>query len=551
MSVAGNSDRRERGIATIIFAAATLFSRFAGVLRQMVVAAIFGASTTLSAFTVAVQIPNLIRALVADAALSGAFVPVFTDLDEKGERDKAWALASSLITLVLVVLGPICVLVAVAAPYVVAPLIDEKAFGAEAVDLTVKLTRILMPIVVLMAASSVVTGILNSYGHFTVPALAPVAWNFVILAGLLAIAPFVGKEAKIFVYTGAVLAGTVVQAVLPVPWLRGRGGRLRLGRLSLADANLRHVLILMLPVTLSLGLINLQQLIDITFSSHVPAHLMTPGVDKGAGPAILDNAFRIYMLPQGLFAVAIATVFFPSLARHAARKDMDAYRETFADAIRQVLILMVPSSVFLVVLAQPVTKLLYQHGEFTAADTTAVSQALMMYSFGIVLNGVALVLIRSFFAIQRTWIPTITSVMVLVVNILLDFILYDTMGIPGIALATTLVNMCAVVVMLLFMRSAAGVRGGKVMLVSLLGSLVVSILVCVPARVLNTLINDSGLSGYVSQNGAELIAMICACLVAVGGYLFIMHIAGFANLHQIMAVMRRRQVATEQGGSEE
>ncbi|MCW2920449.1 MAG: integral rane protein MviN [Thermoleophilia bacterium] len=445
-------ERRRIHAATLVFAAATALSRVAGLLREIVTAAIFGASTTYSAFVVANQIPNLLRSLVADSALSAAFVPVFTELDEHGERDRAWRVASSVCGVIVAVLGPITVLAMVAAPWIVGPFLDNT-FSAQDVELTVSLARLLMPIVLILALSGVVVGILNTYGRFGAAALAPVAWNAVILISLaIAAFAFDSDDTRIWIYAAGTLVGTVVQAVMPVPWLRGLGGRLRLS-FAWRDPKVREVFVLMLPVTLGLGLINVQLLISALLAASVDANTGAwfSGLDAGAGPAILDKAFRVYMLPQGIFSVAVSTVIFPTLARMATRGD----RRGFADAVdlglRQILMLLVPSSIFLGVFCVPVTRLLYERGEFDAAQTDAVAIALAAFAIGLTFNGLTLLLIRSLFSLRLTWLPTIVSIATLAVNLVVGLTTYRHFGVVGIALATSIANVVGVLLLYLLL----------------------------------------------------------------------------------------------------
>src|SRR5712691_6798998 len=240
--------------STAVFSLATGLSRVLGLVREIVARYYFGTVGAINAFEVAFLIPNTVRALVADAALSSAFVPVFGDLLEKGERKRAWRVASSLFWLVLLGLGGITALFIVISPWVM------QAFGYG--HLAVDLSRILFPIVVLLGLSGIVVGVLNSYEHFTVPALSPVLWNVVIILGLVLGVPRIeSANAQLYLYAGVVVLGTLVQLLLPVPWLRGLDGRLTLA-LDWRDPAVRRVLTLMLPVTLTIGLINVSAVVD-------------------------------------------------------------------------------------------------------------------------------------------------------------------------------------------------------------------------------------------------------------------------------------------------
>ncbi|MDQ3066841.1 MAG: hypothetical protein M3R12_06790, partial [Actinomycetota bacterium] len=228
--------------STAIFSAATGLSRVLGLVREIVAANYFGVRGPINAFTVAFQIPNLVRALVADAALSSAFVPVFSELLEKGERARAWRVASTVFWLFLLIVGGITALFVLAAPLLMPPLTDAYD------DLAVTLSQILFPIVVLIGLFGIVTGILNSYDQFSIPALTPVFWNLAIIVGLVVGVPQADSESgKLYVYAGSIVAGTVIQLLLPLPWLRGLDGRLRLA-LDIRDPAVKQVFKLMGPV---------------------------------------------------------------------------------------------------------------------------------------------------------------------------------------------------------------------------------------------------------------------------------------------------------------
>ena len=238
-----------------------------------------------------------------------------------------------------------------------------------------------------------IVGILNTYDHFTVPALTPVFWNLAIIAGLVIGVPRVESEnAQLYVYAGAILIGTLIQLLLPVPWLRGLDGRLQLV-LDWRDPAVRRFFTLMLPVTLTLGLINVNAVIDTLFASRL--------IDPDLAPAAINAAFRLYMLPQGMFSVAVATVLFPALARLAARNDLDGFRATVSTGLRQIAFLLIPASIVSAVLAEPIVRLVYQRGAFTEADVTVVAGCLAAFSLGLVFNGWMLMLTRGSTACSR------------------------------------------------------------------------------------------------------------------------------------------------------
>jgi putative peptidoglycan lipid II flippase len=442
--------RRRLAVSTAIFGFATGLSRVLGLVREMVASYYFGAAGRINAFTVAFQVPNLVRALVADAALSSAFVPVFSDLLERGERRRAWRVASSLFWLMLLGLTALTALFVLVAPWVIG------IFGNPGHDrgLAVGLSRVLFPIVALLGVSGIVVGILNSYDHFTVPALSPVFWNLAIILGLVIGVPEAhGPSAKLYVYAGAILGATLIQVLLPMPWLRGleRGEeRLRIV-LDWRDPAVRRVFALMIPVTLGLGLINVNALIDTFFAARY--------IDATLAPTAIQKAFLVYMLPQGVFSVAIATVLFPTLSRLASRGDLPAFAEQVSSGIRQIAFLLAPTAVVSAVLAEPIIRILYQRGQWHPGQTPVVAGALAAFSAGLVFNGAMLMLNRAFFSLQSNWIPTWVALGNLGLNAILDFAFYR-FGTWGIPLGTAVCNVVSTIVLVVLLRARLGRIGG-------------------------------------------------------------------------------------------
>src|SRR3954454_6850721 len=427
---------------TAIFSIATGLSRIAGLVREIVASSYFATSGAFSAFTIAFQVPNVVRSLFADAALSAAFVPVFTELLEQGKRKEAFRLASTLFFLILTVLGAIAV-VFVAAAGVIMPLFTGHTFDAQLDQLTVGLSRVLFPVVVILGLNGLVVGILNAYDHFAIPALSPLVWNFVILGCLIGTNQILHGDAQLYGYAIGVVAGTAVQFAMALPQLSRLGFRLEFS-LHFRDPRVRQVLRLMLPVTIGLGLINFNLLINSTLGSLV----------SDDAPRAIDAAFRIYMLPQGMFSVAIATVLFPTLSRFAARKDFDGLRGLVGNGMRQVFLLLIPAAAATLALATPITRLIYQHGAFGPGSTQLVASALFWFSFSLPFSGVNLLLTRTFFSLQRPWITTGIAALNLSVNVAVSVALYKPFGIPGIVVGTAASSAAMTVAQMYFLRHA-------------------------------------------------------------------------------------------------
>lgn len=431
------------GRSTAIFAMWTAVSRVAGLVREIAAAALYGVGPAIDAFVVAFQVPNLLRSLVADAALSAAFVPTFTELDEQGRRKEAARLAGAFVGLISLVLGLITLVAVLTAPWVMplfAPNLPESS-----TDLLVRLSQIMFPIVVLLGLTGLVMGILQASGEFASSAFVPVLWNGIIIVALLVVAPMVDGDAKISVYAIGILVGTAVQLVYLLPGLRGKGPfTISLGR---GNPHVRRVLGLMVPVTIGLGLINF----TLVINSYVADRIEGEGAIRA-----IDAAFRLYILPQGIFSVAVSTVLFPLISRMAARGDMPGMRQAVTDGTRQIFFLLIPATVFLALLAAPVTRLVFEHSNFDEAATDLTSSALLFFTIGLVFNGGSLLFIRSFFALKKTWIPTKIALGTLAVNTALDFALYKPMGVGGIALATSIASFAGFVAMAVLLRRELG-----------------------------------------------------------------------------------------------
>jgi putative peptidoglycan lipid II flippase len=424
---------------TAIFSVLTGLSRIAGLAREIVASSYFATSGAFSAFTIAFQLPNVVRSLFADAALSAAFVPVFTELLEHGKRKEAFKLASTLFFLILTVLSAITVLFIAFAGMIMPLFVGSQLAGFE--DLTVGLSRVLFPVVLVLGLNGLVVGILNAYDHFTIPALSPLVWNLVILACLIGSQQVLTGDDQLYGYAIGVLVGTVVQFAMALPMLHRLGFHLELS-FSFRDERVRRVLLLMLPVTIGLGLINFNVLINSTLGSLV----------SDQAPRAIDAAFRIYMLPQGVFSVAIATVLFPALSRVAARRDYDGLRALLANGMRQIFLLLIPAAAATLALSEPITRLIYEHGRFGQSSTDLVSSALFWFSFSLPFSGVNLLLTRTFFSLQRPWITTGIAALNLTVNVAVSVALYSPFGIAGIVIGTGVSSAVMTVAQMYFLR---------------------------------------------------------------------------------------------------
>ena len=487
--------------STLVVMLATLLTKVVGLGREIVVGAIYGAGSTFSAFTVAFQIPNVIRTFVADQALVGALVPVFTGLREEGDEERAWRVASSVASVLLLILLPLTAVAMVGADFFVDVVVYDRN---DAIDLTLaaQLFRIMIPVVVLMSLGGVIIAILNSYGKFGPPAFAQLAFNAAAVLYLVIMQP---EREHIGVYAWGILFATIVQALLPTPWLRGHGQRLRLGT-AFRDPAVKAVVVAMLPVMLSLAALNLNNIVNTYWSSRLTVEQLLG--DAGAGPATIYKAYGVFQLPQGIFSLAVATVFVPLFARFAARQDTAGFREATVASTRQIIVLLMPASVFMWVFAEPIVELLFERGEFTADNTTLVAWALQGFAVGLVGNGAIQLLMRAFFSLRTPWTPAAIGFGVnLLGNIVLGGLLHREFGVRGITLAMAIANTASFVVMYAILRrrlDGAPIR-----------PILTAILLAGAASAVAVGIGWAGLRGVDAVLGNGLAAQVLAMLVAV------------------------------------
>ena len=430
------------GRSTAIFSFWTAVSRVAGLVREVVAAALFGTQGAINAFVIAFQVPNLLRSLVADSASSAAFVPIYTQLQEQGRKQDARRLVGALSSVVVLGLTAITIVAIVTAPWVMplfAPGLDPALQ-----DSLIGLSQVMFPIVPLLGLTGIVAAVLQAEGRFTPTAFVPVLWNAVIIVSLVAATPFLPEDQRIWVYAVGILLGTVAQLLYLLPYMRGFGPF----PISLGFGNrmVRRVLVLMLPVTVGLGLININALVDAIFATLVSEQAVRA----------IDAAFRLYILPQGIFSVAISTVLFPTISRMAANKDWPGLRSSVDSGLRQIFFLLLPATAFLMVLATPVVRLVYERGAFDGYSTLITSEALFYFTIGLVFNGSSLLLIRAFFSMQQPWLPTAIAGAGVLLNAALNAILYRPLGIGGIPLSTSITSFVTFMLLLHFLSKRTG-----------------------------------------------------------------------------------------------
>lgn len=469
---AQTKEQKAAGVArsASIVGLAVFSSRILGLVREQVFAAFFGASRVNDAFVVAFRIPNLFRDLLAEGALSTAFVKTFSQKSEKEGERSALDLARNVLNAVALFVGLLCVVGMFFAPTLVTWMAPK--FDAADHDLTARLTRLMFPFLALVALAAVTMGALNARGVFGMPAMASTFFNAGSIACGVAASFFLepehignilralwhgeqvirntaAEEHAIFGMAIGVLVGGLVQFACQLPALHRTGFRWS-PAMDLKDPGLHEVLKLMGPAVIGAAAVQINVFVNNNFAS---------GLADG-GISVLNYAFRLMQFPIGVFGVAIATATLPSISRAAVHADRNEFRSTLASSLRFALFLTAPSAVGLAVLGEPIIALIYQRGAFGPDDTALTAQALAAYSLGLVGYSLIKILAPAFYAIDDARTPARISLLSILINLGLNAALVGPLRHTGLALSTALVaTLNAVLLFELLRRRVGSLRG--------------------------------------------------------------------------------------------
>ena len=441
-----NDGKRLNTRASGIIAAAVMLSRVLGLVREVLFNALFG-TKAMGLFLIAFRLPNLLRDLFAEGALSTAFITVFSKKIEQEGPGAAWSLASKMLTLVAVFMSGVSLVGVIFAE----PLVHLLAPGFDSADaaFTILLTRIMYPFILLVSLAAMVMGALNSRQIFTAPALASSFFNIGSIAGGVIfgwlIDPAFGRQALIGLALGT-LVGVFLQFAIQLPSLRKAGFHFR-PDFQWKDPGISQILTIMLPSVIAASAVQINVLVNSRFASYAGAEAVT----------WLNSAFRLMQLPIGVFGVAVATITLPVVSRIAADADSSRFGPTLGRALRLAVFLTLPSAVGLWFLAEPVIGLIYEHGHFVANDTRQTALALQFYAAGLVAYSCIKVLSPAFYAIDKKWTPMTVSFGAVALNLLLNYLFMFHLGLghTGLALSTSICALLNFGVLYLFMRPAA------------------------------------------------------------------------------------------------
>jgi len=464
---------------------AVMMSRITGLVREIVMARLFGAGLAYDTFLLGFRIPNLTRDLFAEGALSSAFIPTFTEYLSKKGKSEANELANLVATMQIIVVGAFCLLGVIFAPQIVhllAPGFSEVEGKSE---LATMLTRIMFPFLLLVALAAQAMGILNASNQFAVPALASTFFNIGSLGFGLALGFWVGPWVGISPITGmaiGVVLGGALQLSWQLPSLRKSGFRYR-PCIDFSDPGLRRVFRLMVPAILGAAAVQVNVMVNTNFASQITDPVRGPD-----GPVSwLGYAFRFMQLPLGVFGVAIAAATLPAISRSAASGKIAEFRHTLSRSLGMVFLLTVPSSVGLAVLGRTIIAAIYQGGRFEVYDTQQTALALSYYSIGLVGYAAIKVLTPAFYSLDDSRTPMIVSLCSIGINLVTVMLLlkYTNLGHAGLALSTSMVALFGFVVLFWILRNRIGGIYGRGLVSSSVKIVLVSAVMGVAVYLLN------------------------------------------------------------------
>jgi putative peptidoglycan lipid II flippase len=527
MAEAAGSSGRGLWRAAGLISALTMLSRVLGLVREVAFARLVGAGFYSDAYRIAFRVPNLLRDLFAEGALSAAFVPTYTRVLKEGGRPAAFRLAARVMSVLSVVLS-VVVLIGVAAA---GPLVNWLAHGFATepgkTELTVLLTRVMMPFLPLVSFAAVAMGMLNAEERFGRPAIASAMFNLVSIAGaVLFWALGLDPRSVALGWSITTLLGGLAQFLIQLPELHAEGWRLRFDWAP-RDPDLGRIASLMAPAIVGMAAVQINLFVSSYFASF----------DEGA-VSWLDYAFRILYLPIGVFGVSVGTVATTGLAKQAAARDMPALAATVQRSLRSLAFLTVPSTVGLAVLAVPIVRLLYEHGRFKPSATPPTAAALAIYALGLVAYSSIKVLAPAFYALGRPRIPLLASASAVVANIGTTVLLHPILGYRGIAAGLVVATFVNVLVLSVTLKRTVGpVLGpGAVSFVVRMGT-AAALMGAVVHLLAEALVQRLGTHGLTAQ----AITALVPC--AVGGALY-MGVALALRVPEAMglaAILRRRR----------
>lgn len=436
--------------ATIFVILAILLSKISGLARDQIMTGYFGMSHETDIFNSADYIPSLFRILFAESLVIAAFIPIYSAYLKKNQRDDIKIFVNSVINIIILVFIVLSAIIFILSPQIGILLSKVASYPFDVYKFVV-MSRIMIFSLVLMSLSSLTTGILNSHNIFTVPSLAPFVMNIVTIISVT----LLFRRLGIYSMAIGVMAGSLMQLLVQLPQIKVSNLKYRFA-IDFRHKGVREIFSLMLPIVLSLGAVQLNNGVDYFFALRLGEGNFTA----------LTLSWRIANLPLGVFSVAIVTVLYPLISRQAAGNDIKGIKESFSLGVREIGYMMIPATTGLVILSYPIIKLLFERYNFGPEDTERVAYILIFHSLGLIFFGLLMILNRVFYAFKNVRTPLKVAGLSIATNIILDWILMKYLGVGGLALATSLVALCNVVILIIILRKKIGNFGGKRIFIS-------------------------------------------------------------------------------------
>lgn len=511
-----------KSISIFFISIATSISRILGLIREQIFAFLFGASNFADAFLVAFRIPNLLRDLFAEGALSTAFIPLFTDyLVNKGKKD-AFYLANLVINFLIIAIGLIILIGYIFTPEIVKFIAPGFTKINDKFHITIIMTKILLPFLLFVSLASVFMGMLNAHKIFFLPSLAPALFNLIlILTGTILIFSSFSNKSKIIIWSIGALIGGMSQLFIQIPFAYKKGYKYKFScDLLLKHPGLKQIIRLILPATIGLAAVQ----INIIINTNLASLLATGSI------AYLIYSFRLIQLPIGVFGVSIATVNTAYISHNIAKNEVEKLKKNIASSIKINSFLTLPSTFLLFFLGIPIIQLIFQHGKFLLKDTLLTYSALKYYSLSLFFYSGVKIFAPIFYALKKSYIPVLSSILAVITNISISLATYKIIGIKGLAIGLSsgsVVNFSFLLFM--FFLNFGSLKGYKIFKSILFHFIASSISIALSYILYNSLINYS-----------VLFKSIFPLLIAGVFYILLCYIMKINELSEFIKIFKKR-----------
>ena len=515
--------------AAMLLMVTAVISRILGFLRDILIYNQFGQNRITDAYNAAFSIPDFLYMLLVGGALSSAFIPVFSSYIATGRDNEGWEVASIVFNWVIVLLSIGIFLGFIYTDQLIYLLVP--GFDPASMEITVNLTRIMFCQVFFMCFSGISMGILNSFKHFSSPALGSVLYNVgIILGGLFLSMPIEARYPGYGIagFSVGVVIGAMLYFLVQVPALKRVGIRYYFS-FDLKNPGVRQILLLMFPVLIGLSVSQINLFVNQNLASNLSEGMI----------AALRTGQRLMQLPVGIFAIAIAVAIFPTMTTNVAKDEIKEFKNTFSLGVRSVFFVTIPSAVGLLVLRVPLIRLIYEYrgGAFTHTATLATSEALLYYSIGLFAYGVIHVLSRTFYALKNTAVPVVAGILSIVVNIVFSIILVKPMAQGGLALAYSLAGIFNMLILFIMLRHKIGnIDGNKIMTSFIRIMVASSAMGAIAWSISYGWEKTIGTVGKFAQVGQITVAIV----LAVAVYFFLTNLWHMEESAQVISIIKRR-----------